>query len=416
MKRPYPTIPAVKDSSVMLNIKSRLVMISLCIVTCVQSWCYALEPPPITPVEEFFIFGDIPDIPSDWHLVVDGAVESPLSLTLDELMLRSTITQMSTLECYLPEGRDLLIGNANWTGVSLNDIIEEAHPVSGAISIGFFAIDGYSMGPYDLNDVRRRDDFLLAYSMNGQTLPLGQGYPLKLVLPGIAGYQNAKWLERIEIGTSTPGVVLEHYPVHTRILKPSEAETIAIGGYTVKGMAYVGEGKEVTKVEVSTDGGTTWETAALLNYFVPNVWKHWEFAWEIPHTGDWQIFVRSEDNLGNVQRDETGNFGWRGFGVNIHVDYDNDSDGIPDSKDNCPGVYNPTQADSDGDGTGNACDGDCPNLDGLNPVNFTDFAKLAANWLLTWPGLAGDLNENGVVDANDVEIFADYWLSECYEE
>jgi rhodanese-related sulfurtransferase len=95
---------------------------------------------------------------------------------------------------------------------------------------------------------------------------------------------------------------------------------------------------------------------------------------------------------------------------------DTDGDGFNDDLDNCPNDYNPSQADSDGDGIGNACDLDCPNLDALNPVNFLDFAILADDWLLTGPGLPGDLDISGRVDANDVRIFADYWLSGCYEE
>jgi len=95
---------------------------------------------------------------------------------------------------------------------------------------------------------------------------------------------------------------------------------------------------------------------------------------------------------------------------------DSDSDGVNDDLDNCPDDYNPSQADSDADGTGNACDLDCPNLDGLNPVNFMDFSILAENWLRTGPGLAGDLDMNEVVNANDLRILADYWLSSCYEE
>jgi len=173
---------------------------------------------------------------------------------------------------------------------------------------------------------------------------------------------------------------------------------------------------EITKVEISIDDGATWEPAQLLNYFVPNVWKHWEFTWEIPQVGQYQICVRTQDSLGNIQREELGDFGWRGFIVTVNVDYDNDADGIANSIDNCPDVYNPSQTDSDGDGTVNACDEDCPNLDGLNPVALVDFSIFAQSWLLTGPNLPGDLDMSKSVDANDLTIMADYWLSQCYEE
>lgn len=90
-------------------------------------------------------------------------------------------------------------------------------------------------------------------------------------------------------------------------------------------------------------------------------------------------------------------------------------DGAGDVCDNCPFVYNPSQIDSDGDGLGNACDEDCPNLDGLNPVNFVDYSILGHDWQSVAPDLPGDLNADGVVNVNDLGIFAIYWLTDCYE-
>jgi len=378
--------------------------------------CYSLDPPPITPNEEFFTINNPPSILEDWHLIVDGNVEQSLSLSLQELMQYPATTLMSTLECYFPTGPPLLVGNANWTGVPLQTIIQEANPSIEAESVTFHALDGYSMGPYSLDELLERDDYLLAYGMNGQTLPLEQGYPLKLVLPGIAGFQNARWLERLEISTSPPAIDLNHYPIHARIFEPKYQGTIALGTYTIRGMVNAGEAIDITKIDITLDDGATWEPAQLLNYYVPNVWKHWEFTWEIPQVGEYRIFARAIDSLGNVQREMIGDFGWRGFRVPVTVDYDDDSDGVANSIDNCPNDYNPSQIDSDGDGTGNVCDADCPDLDGLNPVNFVDFSIFANNWQLIEPGLPGDLNGNGLVDVNDLAIFADYWLSHCYEE
>jgi len=292
----------------------------------------------------------------------------------------------------------------------------EAIPTAEAVSVTFHAVDGYSMGPYSLNDMLLRDDFLLAYAMNGQTLPDEQGYPLKLVLPGIAGYQNVRWLERIEISTSPPTVELNHYPIHARMFEPNYMDTIALGTYVIYGMVFAGEGIDINNVEVSMDDGQSWEPAQILNYYMPNVWKHWELTWVIPQVGEYQIFARAIDSFGNVQREEIGNFGWRGFAVTVNVDYDNDSDGVANSIDNCPNDYNPSQIDSDGDGIGNVCDEDCPNLDGLNPVNFVDFSILTNSWLSVDVNLTGDLNKDEIVDLNDIGIFTDYWLDECYEQ
>jgi DMSO/TMAO reductase YedYZ molybdopterin-dependent catalytic subunit len=392
-----------------------LVVISCFIIVCFPVMSYSLEPAPITPIDEFFVLHDSPNIPDDWHLTVDGEVSQPLSLTLDDLARYTAITQMSTLECYFPTGPKWLVGNANWTGVPLNTIIQEAAPLDEAVSITFHAIDNYSQGPFSLNEIQQRNDFLLAYGMNDQTLPLEQGYPLKLVLPGIGGFQNVRWLDYIEITASTPTGKLYHYPIHARIFEPEYRETIAIGTYIIHGMAFAGEGIEITNVEVSIDDGETWQAAELLNFFVPNVWKHWQFIWDIPQVGEYKIFARSQDSLSNVQN-EIGDFGWRGFVVSVTVDYDNDSDAIPNSRDNCIGVYNPSQTDSDTDGIGNACDEDCPNLDGLNPVDFVDFSILAYSWQISDTNLPGDLTFDHIVDFNDLRIFSLYWLSDCFEQ
>jgi rhodanese-related sulfurtransferase len=96
--------------------------------------------------------------------------------------------------------------------------------------------------------------------------------------------------------------------------------------------------------------------------------------------------------------------------------FDSDSDGVNDDLDNCPNNFNPSQRDSDGDGGGDTCDQNCPDLDGLNPVNFIDYSFLMQNWQVTGPNIPGDLNKDNTVDINDLAILSYYWLSECYEQ
>lgn len=379
-----------------------------------QVW--ALEPPPITPIDEFFLTGAPQNVPEDWHLYVNGAVASPLSLSREDLKQYPSTTQMATLECYFAIGPPLLIGNANWTGFALNTLIQQAAPLAEAASVNFYAMDGYFMGSFDVNEIIGNNNLMLAYGMNGQELPDKHGYPVRLVLPGCAGYQWVKWIDRIEIATSPPTLTLNHYPIHARIFSPKYGETIAPGTHTIHGMAFAGNEIEITSVEVSTDGGTTWELAQMLNYFVPNVWKHWEFTWDAVQLGEYQIFARAIDSLGNVQREQIGDCGWRGFDVPVTVGADEDTDGIPDLTDNCRSVYNPSQKDSDDDGIGNVCDDDCPNLDGVNTVTFSDFSMLAGNWQLIGIDLIGDLNMDLAVDIHDLAILTDYWLIDCYEE
>lgn len=335
------------------------------ITSCLNVNCYALDPPPITPVDEFFVENSngIPPIPDDWHLVVDGAVETSLSLSLEELMQYPPTTIMATLACNVPFPSAALIGNANWTGVSLNTILGEANPLSTAQTVFFYAVDGYAIN-FSLQSLLQRNDIILAYNMNGVTLPLEQGFPIRLVLPGSKGYQWMQWVERIEVKTSPPTGTFHLFPLHAKMLKPQVGDTtILLGTQIIHGFAFVAQGREIINVEISTNDGITWESAELLNYFVPNVWKHWEFIWEVSQVGTYQIFARVEDDLGNFQQ-ETGQYGWRGLRINIAVDYDTDEDAIPDSEDNCPDLSNPDQTDTDEDKAGDVCD-NC--LDISNP-------------------------------------------------
>jgi len=125
--------------------------------------------------------------------------------------------------------------------------------------------------------------------------------------------------------------------------------------------------------------------------------------------------LETKFQIGDRNSDETyfdyGQAYWDNMLITQPVD--SDGDGIMDPNDNCPYNYNPDQTDCDGDGIGNVCDGDCPNLDGLNPVDFNDFSILAADWYVADVNLPGDLNNDGIVDPNDLEIFSIYWLNDC---
>jgi hypothetical protein len=247
---------------------------------------------------------------------------------------------MATLACNVPGPPTALIGNATWTGVSLNTILGAANLKGTPKTVVFHALDGYVVN-FGLQFLLDRDDIILAYGMNGATLPEEQGYPIRLVLPGSKGYQWVQWLERIEIHDQDPSPPywwFHQYPLHAKMLVPQDGETILPGTQTISGFAFDGKGREIVSVDISTDGGINWGPAQLLNSFVPNAWKHWEFNWD-PPVGTHQIFARVEDNLGNIQQ-ETVQYGWRPLGITIDVDIDSDGDSIPDGVDNCPDIPN----------------------------------------------------------------------------
>lgn len=375
-----------------------------------------LNRPPITDLNDFFVFNSsgIPEIPADWRLNIDGAVAKPLALDIETIGQWRTATEMATLECAWSSGPLLWVGNAVWTGVPLRLLLETADPLPEATAIRFYAEDGYELGDLDLAEILANGEIMLAYAINGRELPPEQGYPLRLVAPGTGGFHWVQWVTRIEILTTEATWEFEDFPQHARVFWPESYSTQTVGPHTIRGMVMAGKGVEVTKVEVSFDA-TTWHDAKLTTEFVPNVWRHWEFEWDGPMLGHNIIYTRSTDATGAVQN-ERGAYGWRGFAVAVIGDEDGDGDGVADGVDNCPALYNPSQRDSDGDGTGDVCDADCPDLDGRNAVSFIDFAILAATWGDRKTLVDGDFNTDGIVDVYDLQYLSQHWLTRCFVE
>jgi len=344
---------------------------------------FGLEPPPITPTDEFFVLGQAPDVPEDWTLDIEGEVDRPLSLSLDELRQYPRRDVEATLECNYPIGPPLLVSSAVWTGVPLNTLLEQTGLKTSARGIVFRALDGYWRGPFALSEIMERTDILVAYEMNGETLPEIQGWPAKIVIPGAVGNHWVRWLDRIEITSSNASEIIKTWPIHARIFEPEYNSTINGCTYTITGMVNAGDGKEITQVEISTDDGATWDLAEILNDFKPNVWKHWRYEWEIEKPGFYTIYTRVRDVEGNVQN-ETGSYGWWGYQVIINVVHET----------NCS---NRQRADLDEDGY----------------VDFSDFSLLADQWLLTGDDLAADImpfEGDGQVNRRDLMLIADEWL------
>lgn len=176
---------------------------------------------PITPVglHYLLIHYDVPLVdPTSWRLELGGAVERPLSFTLDELRARPAVEVAATMEC-AGNGRALLeprpisqpwlteaVGTGLWRGVELAPLLAEAAPAGSAVEVVFTGLDHGVEGEVEQRyersltlDEAMEAECLLAYELNGAPLPPQHGFPLRLVVPGWYGMTNVKWLSRITL-------------------------------------------------------------------------------------------------------------------------------------------------------------------------------------------------------------------------
>ncbi len=264
----------------------------------------------ITPNNEFYIttYSDnVPVIdPRAFRLRIEGLVERPLTLTMEELEALKDKTEFVTLECIgNPVGGDA-ISNALWDGVTLRKVLEKAVSRKGIVKTVFYAEDGYSDSiPYSLS---LSEDVFLAYRMNGEPLPPKHGYPLRVIVPGIYGMKHVKWLSKIELvnynfkgywekrGWSDDAVI----PIRSQILMPMGGKTIPLGNYVIGGVAFAGR-YGISKVQISFDDKKTWHDTAIKPPLSKWSWSLWRYDWKPLRDGDYTITVRGIDRSGKVQ-------------------------------------------------------------------------------------------------------------------
>ncbi len=264
----------------------------------------------ITPNDEFYIttYSDrLPATKADtFRLRIEGLVGRPYTLSMKDLEAMKDKTEFITLECIgNPVGGDA-IGNALWEGVTLRKIIERAAPKAGIVKTVFYADDGYSDSiPYELSF---SEDVFVAYKMNGQPLPRQHGYPVRVIVPGIFGMKNVKWLSKIELvnfnykgywekeGWSDSSVI----PVMSEILMPMDGKQIPFGNYVIGGVAFGGR-HGISRVQVSLDGGKTWNEASVKEPLSNWSWSLWSYNWNPARTGKYTLKVRGRDRAGYLQ-------------------------------------------------------------------------------------------------------------------
>jgi DMSO/TMAO reductase YedYZ molybdopterin-dependent catalytic subunit len=267
----------------------------------------------ITPNNEFYITtysSKVPTIDANaFVLRVEGLVEKPYTLTMKELQEMKDKREFVTLQCIgNPVGGDS-IGNALWEGVTLKKIIQKAAPKAGPVKTVFYSEDGYTDSiPYSLS---LSDDVFLAFKMNGEDLPKVHGYPVRAIVPGIYGMKNVKWLSKIELvnfdfkgywekkGWSDEAII----PVKAQILMPMEGKKIPLGNYVIGGVAFGGR-YGISKVQISIDGGESWQDAEMKEPLSKWAWALWSYQWKPAKEGKFTIKVRGFDRTGKVQGSE----------------------------------------------------------------------------------------------------------------
>jgi DMSO/TMAO reductase YedYZ molybdopterin-dependent catalytic subunit len=241
-----------------------------------------------------------------WKLEVAGEVERPYAIGYEELLDMEAVERPHTLECISNEIGGDLISTAVWVGVPMADLIARAAPKAGGYDVVLTSVDGYNDS---IRIAKALDpDTLVAYLMNGVTLPEEHGYPARALIPGIYGMKNVKWLQRIEVVTfDFQGYWMERgwsdiaaYNTHVRIDSPTGSGRPVDGTLVVAGIAFAGQ-RGIAKVELSTDGGKTWSEAALEAPPGRHTWRRWRYPWTVPGSGRYRLVARATDGTGQTQ-------------------------------------------------------------------------------------------------------------------
>jgi DMSO/TMAO reductase YedYZ molybdopterin-dependent catalytic subunit len=306
----------------------------------------------ITPIDRFFVRSHVytprVDI-GQWRLTIDGEVTTPLTLTIDDLRRMPSVELVSVLECagngrgfYEPSMPGLQwghggVGNGRWRGVRLADVLKRAGLKSSPTEVLF---NGADVPVGTMPDFQRSIPIakalhpatLLAYEMNGETLPVEHGFPLRVVVPGWAGDSWIKWVTSLTVlnrehdgfwmarayrhpgkpvqpGRAVPPEAMQ--PVTSLRVKSVIAEPRGNGGVitadagkplVIRGTAWSGDAGPVTAVDVSVDAGRTWTSATMRrDQRTEFGWRPWEYRWTPPREAYYTIFARARDAAGNRQ-------------------------------------------------------------------------------------------------------------------
>lgn len=289
----------------------------------------------LTPAEQFFViqhYGQPAIDAGAWRLTLDGLVERPLTLSLEDLHARPRQEVAFTLECSGNHGPPFFtggVGNATWAGTPLAPLLAEAGVLAEGIEVVFWGTDA---GPQEVGGAPVTEEFarslsladaadpnvLLCYEMNGAPLPPEHGAPVRLLAPGWYGVANVKWLRRIEVlDTRYQGRFMAREYVTRReeqrdgatvtrftsvgrdLLKSAPARVTRLEGeYRITGAAW---GAPIAGVEVRVDDGP-WVAATLdEGVGAEFAWTLWSLQWGQLAPGEHTVTSRAIDTAGNIQ-------------------------------------------------------------------------------------------------------------------
>ena len=309
----------------------------------------------VTPNNRHFVRnnGLVPDMADQmdataWTLTVDGEVNTPMTLSLEELKSKFEVVKLKLqLECggngraaFNPPAKGNqwtlgAIGNAEWTGVRYRDLLKAAGVKDSAIYTAHYGMDGHLSGDPDKLPISRGVPLakamdphsIIAFEMNGEPIPTLNGFPVRTVCPGWPGSTSQKWLRRIQIrdvvhdgpkmtGTSyrvphynvAPGTkvpkkdfkIIESMPVKSLITSPASGHSADGRSLRVRGHAWAGD-RKVSALHVSIDFGATWIQADLMDPPNPYSWQTWSVDIAFPGKGYYEIWARATDDRNVMQ-------------------------------------------------------------------------------------------------------------------
>ncbi|MCS6815270.1 MAG: molybdopterin-dependent oxidoreductase [Cyanobacteria bacterium] len=272
----------------------------------------------LTPIDEFYVqsYALLPPTlkATDWQLQIDGAVTNPLTISWDEVLAAPQQDIYLTMECIGNQTGGNLIGNALWTGTPLLPWLQRAGVLPEATEWVMHGADSYET-TLPIAELMR-PDVRLVHRMNGEPLTRDHGYPMRIIIPGHYGQKQPKWIVRLEAiakpkrgywerqGWSNTAIIPTHSLVrqlqadrvwnrHHRVSFTKDGELGWGSGVLIAGVALDGTAP-ISRVMVSTDDGSTWQSAEQSHPDSPHEWTLWRYFWQPTQPGNYTVLARAE--------------------------------------------------------------------------------------------------------------------------